>query len=93
MVVVKVGRRGSLVIPSKERKRAKITEGDRLQVEAQGPGAILPKKLPSLAEVQKKMRGRLPAWSQLEGKADRLIMAELEGAREHPRKHRFNSED
>ncbi len=78
MAIAKVGRRGSLVIPSKERKKAKITEGDRVEVAAEGPGEIRLKKLSSLAEVQRKMRGRLPAWNKLEGKADRLLFKEVE---------------
>ncbi len=78
MAIAKVGRRGSLVIPSKERKKAKITEGDRVEVAAEGLGEIRLKKLPSLAEVQRKMRGRLPAWNKLEGKADQLLFEEVE---------------
>ncbi len=70
-------------IPSKERKKAKITEEDRVEVAAEGPGEIRLKKLPSLAEVQRKMRGRLPAWNKLEGKADRLLFKEVEITRRH----------
>ena len=74
MAIAKVGRRGSLVIPSKERRKAEIADGDRLEVVAEGPGEIILRRLPSLAEVQKKMRGRLSPWEELEGKADRLLI-------------------
>lgn len=32
---------------------------------------------PSLSEIQRMVAGRLPQWSELEGKADRLLKAKL----------------
>lgn len=87
MAIAKVGRRGSLVIPSQERRKAKITEGDRVEVAAEGLGEIRLKKLTSLAEVQRKMRGQLPAWDKLEGKADTLLFKEAEITRKHHNTH------
>jgi len=37
----------------------------------------LVRKILSLEKVQKKMAGRLPQWSELEGKADKLILQEI----------------
>lgn len=77
MALVKVGRRGSMVIPSKERRKAKIREGDRLEIRAEGEGLMTIKKVPSLKDVQEKMAGRLPQWSRLEGKADKILEREV----------------
>ncbi|HYY90668.1 MAG TPA: AbrB/MazE/SpoVT family DNA-binding domain-containing protein [Candidatus Dormibacteraeota bacterium] len=77
MALAKVGRRGSLVIPAEERKRAGIGEGDRVEVRFEDEGVILVRKIPSLEKVQKKLAGRLPQWSRLEGKADELILREV----------------
>jgi len=76
LALAKVGRRGSLVIPVTERRRAGIDEGDRVEVRFEGEGTILVRKIPSLKKIQKKMAGRLPAWSELEGKADKLVLRE-----------------
>jgi len=77
MALVKVGRRGSMVIPSRERRKAKIREGDRLEIRAEGEGLMTIKKVPSLKDVQEKMAGRLPQWSRLEGKADKILEREV----------------
>jgi AbrB family looped-hinge helix DNA binding protein len=77
LALAKVGRRGSLVIPAEERKRAGIGEGDRVEVRFEDEGVILVRKIPSLEKVQKKLAGRLPQWSRLEGKADELILREV----------------
>lgn len=77
MTLVKVGRRGSLVIPAEERKRAEIGEGDHVGVAAKEVGLLIIRKVPSLKDVQEKMAGRLPQWSELESKADELIEKEL----------------
>jgi len=79
MSLVKVGRRGSIVIPSRERKKAKINEGDRVEIRAEGDGLLRIKKVASLKDIQEKMAGRLPQWSKLEGKADKLLERELKG--------------
>lgn len=77
MALVKVGRRGSMVIPSSERRKAKIKEGDHVEIRAEGDGLLRIKKVASLKDVQEKMAGRLPQWSKLEGKADKLLEREL----------------
>ena len=46
----------------------------KLQFEREG--VILVRKISSLEKVRKKMAGRLPQWSQLEGKADELVLRE-----------------
>ncbi len=81
MTIAKVGKRGCLVIPAKERKEAEIQGGDYVEVLVKGPGLLIIRKVPSLREVQRKMASRLPQWSELEGVADELLEKELqEGA-------------
>lgn len=82
MALVKVGRRGSLVLPSKERRRAKIEQGDRVEVKAQEQGVLLIRKVPTLKMIHERIGGKLPQWPELEGQADRLL--ELEGKRKKP---------
>jgi len=77
MALVKVGRRGSMVIPSRERRKAKIKEGDRVEISAEGEGLLTIKKVPNLKDIQEKMAGRLPQWSKLEGKADKILEREV----------------
>lgn|GEM_PF-4486737 len=77
MALVKVGKRGGMVIPSEERKKAKINEGDRVQVIALREGELLVKRTPSLKDIQRRMAGKLPQWNELEGKADELLTKEL----------------
>ena len=77
MALAKVGKRGSLVIPAEERRRAGIGEGDRVEVKFEEEGVILVRKIPSLEKVQRKLAGRLPQWSRLEGKADKLVLQEV----------------
>jgi len=77
MTLAKVGKRGTVVIPSKERKRAEIQEGDYVEVTARETGLILIRKAPSLKEIQAKMAGKLPQWNELEGKADELLEKEM----------------
>jgi AbrB family looped-hinge helix DNA binding protein len=76
MVVVRIGKRGTLVIPSKERKKGGMDEGDKVDVTAEGTGVLIIKRVFSLNEVQRRMAGRLPQWSELEGKADHLLERE-----------------
>jgi len=76
MTLAKVGKRGTVVIPSQERKRAEIQEGDYVEVTARETGLILIRKAPSLKEIQTKMAGKLPQWNELEGKADELLERE-----------------
>ncbi len=61
------------MIPSAERRKAEIKEGDRVEVQAEGKGLILVRKVASLQEIRKKMSGKLPQWPELEGKADRIL--------------------
>jgi AbrB family looped-hinge helix DNA binding protein len=77
MTLAKVGKRRTVVIPSKERKRAEIREGDYVEVTARETGLILIRKTPSLKEIQKKMSGKLPQWNELEGKVGELIEKEV----------------
>jgi len=79
VTIVKIGRRGSVVIPSEERRKAEIEEGDRVEVVARGPGPLVLRRVPKLKEAQKKMAGRLPQWRELEGKADELAEKEVKG--------------
>lgn len=83
MTLVKVGRRGSMVIPSRERRKAKIKEGDRVEIRAQGEGLMTIRKVPDLKDIQKKMGGRLPQWNKLEGKADKVLVSMFGADREH----------
>lgn len=76
MPLAKVGRRGSLVLPSAERKKARIEEGDKVEVEAKGEGLLLVKKVSNLNEIRRKVSGRLPQWTELEGRADSLLQKE-----------------
>jgi len=76
MTLAKIGRRGSLTIPAREREKAEIDEGDRVEIVARESGLLIIKKVPSLKEVQRKMAGKLPQWSELEGKADELLAKE-----------------
>jgi AbrB family looped-hinge helix DNA binding protein len=77
MTLAKVGKRGTVVIPSKERKKAEIKEGDYVEITASETGQILIKKAPSLKQIQTKMAGKLPKWDELEGKADELLEKEV----------------
>ncbi|MGQ9551773.1 MAG: AbrB/MazE/SpoVT family DNA-binding domain-containing protein [Candidatus Bathycorpusculaceae bacterium] len=76
MTLAKVGKRGTVVIPSKEREKAEIGEGDYVEITAKETGLILMRKAPSLKEIQTKMAGKLPQWDELEGKADELLERE-----------------
>ena len=76
MTLAKVGKRGTVVIPSKERKKAEIEEGDYVEITARETGLIVMRKAPSLKEIQIKMAGKLPQWDELEGKADELLEKE-----------------
>jgi AbrB family looped-hinge helix DNA binding protein len=84
LALAKVGRRGSLVIPASERRRAGIDEGDRVEVRSEEEGLILVRKIASLEKVRKKMAGRLPQWNELEGKADELVLRETRKERHQP---------
>jgi AbrB family looped-hinge helix DNA binding protein len=76
ITLAKVGKRGTVVIPSKERKKAEIKEGDYVEITTKETGLILIRKAPSLKETQTKMAGKLPQWDELEGKADELLEKE-----------------
>ncbi len=73
LTLARVGRRGSLVIPSAEREKAHIREGDRVEVQANATGLLTVTKVPSISEVRKKLAGKLPQWPELEGTADELL--------------------
>jgi AbrB family looped-hinge helix DNA binding protein len=77
--LAKVGKRGGLVIPSEERRKAQIDEGDRVEVRANGTGFLIVRKVPRMDEVRKKLSGKLPQWSELEGQADELLEKEAQG--------------
>ena len=79
MTLAKVGRRGSLVLPAEERRKAEIVEGDRVEVMARDAGILVVRKVKSLKEIQKRMAGRLPQWTELEGTADRIAEREATG--------------
>jgi hypothetical protein len=55
-----------------------------VEVRSEGEGIILMRKIPSLKKIQKKMSGRLPAWSELEGKADGLVLRETRKEKHQP---------
>lgn len=76
MTLAKVGRRGSLIIPSAEREKAHIREGDRVEVHANASGLLTVRKVPNISEIRKKITGKLPQWAELEGKADELLESE-----------------
>ena len=76
LTLAKVGRRGSLTIPSAEREKAHIKEGDRVEVQASATGLLTVRKVPNITEVRKKLNGKLPQWPELEGKADELLKRE-----------------
>jgi len=76
LTLAKVGKRGGLVIPSQERRKAEIEEGDRVEVQASGRGFLVVKKVPRIEEVRKKLSGKLPQWPELEGRADELLEKE-----------------
>ncbi len=76
MTLAKVGRRGCLVLPAEERRKAKIVEGDRVEVIARDAGILVVRKVRSLKEIQKRMAGRLPQWTELEGTADGIAQRE-----------------
>ena len=79
MTLAKVGRRGSLVLPAEERRKAEIGEGDRVEVMAREEGLLVVRKVRSLKEIQKRMAGRLPQWTELEGTADDIAEKEAAG--------------
>ena len=64
------------MIPSQERRKAEIEEGDRVEVQASGRGFLVVKKVPRIEEVRKKLSGKLPQWPELEGRADELLEKE-----------------
>jgi bifunctional DNA-binding transcriptional regulator/antitoxin component of YhaV-PrlF toxin-antitoxin module len=64
------------VIPSEERRKAQIDEGDKVEVRARGRGFLVVRKVPRIDEVRKKLTGKLPQWSELEGQADELLEKE-----------------
>jgi AbrB family looped-hinge helix DNA binding protein len=76
LTLAKVGRRGNLTIPSAEREKAHIKEGDSVEVQANATGLLTLKKVPKLADVQKRLVGKLPQWPELEGRADELLKNE-----------------
>jgi AbrB family looped-hinge helix DNA binding protein len=78
LTLAKVGKQGSLVIPSEERRKAQIDEGDRVEVQASGRGLLVVRKVPRIADVRKKLSGKLPQWSELEGQADELLEKEAQ---------------
>jgi bifunctional DNA-binding transcriptional regulator/antitoxin component of YhaV-PrlF toxin-antitoxin module len=77
LTLAKVGKRGGLVIPSEERKKAQIDEGDRVEVQASGRGSLVVTKVPRIEDVRKRLSGKLPPWPELEGRADELVEKEV----------------
>ena len=73
---VRIGRRGTITIPSEIRKKVGIKEGDLVEVELTEEGVIRLRKVKDLDSVRKMVEGRLPQWEELEGKADKLLMEE-----------------
>ncbi len=65
------------MIPSEERRKAEIDEGDRVEVRANGRGFLIVRKVPRIKDVRKKLSGKLPQWPELEGKADELLEKEV----------------
>jgi len=55
-----------------------VERGDVVEVVALGKGEILLRKADDLAGVRKMVAGRLPQWSELEGKADALLQREMD---------------
>ncbi len=78
MSFVVLGKKADLVIPSSVRKKADVKRGDVVEVVALRKGEILLRKADDLAGVRKMVAGRLPQWSELEGKADTLLRREME---------------
>ncbi len=78
MSFVRLGKKADLVIPRSVRKKAEIEKGDVVEVVALGRGKILLRKADDLAGVRKMVAGRLPQWSELEGKADALLDRETQ---------------
>ena len=64
------------MIPSEERRKAQIDEGDRVEVQASGRGSLVLTKVPRIEDVRKKLSGKLPQWPELEGQADELLEKE-----------------
>jgi len=73
MSFVTLGKKAELVIPSSVRKKANVGKGDVVEVVALGKGEILLRKADDLVGVRKMVAGRLPQWSELEGRADTLL--------------------
>jgi AbrB family looped-hinge helix DNA binding protein len=76
LTLAKVGKRGGLVIPSEERRKAQIEEGDQVEIQAKGTGSLVVTKLPHIEDVRRKLSGKLPQWPELEGLADELLEKE-----------------
>ncbi len=62
-----------MAIPSAEREKARLKEGDRVEVQANAAGLLTVKKVPNISEVRKKLAGKLPQWPELESKAEELL--------------------
>jgi len=77
MAVAKIGKDGSLVIPTKERNKADIAEGDDVEIVARESGLIVIKKALSLKKIQQKLAGKLPQWRELEGSVDEVLDREV----------------
>ena len=74
---VRIGRRGTLTIPSEIRRKVGIKEGDIVEIELTKEGVIELRKVKDLDSVRKMVEGRLPQWSELEGVADELLLKEM----------------
>jgi bifunctional DNA-binding transcriptional regulator/antitoxin component of YhaV-PrlF toxin-antitoxin module len=64
------------VIPSEERRKAQIEEGDQVDVRAKGRGSPVTTRVHRIEDVRKKLSGKLPQWPELEGQADTLLEKE-----------------
>ena len=78
MPFVTLGKKAELVIPSSVRKKASLERGDVVEVVALRKGEILLRKTDDLTGVMKMVAGRLPQWSELEGRADTLLQREMQ---------------
>ena len=66
---VRIGRRGTITIPSEIRRKVGIKEGDIVEIELTKEGVIELRKVKDLDSVRKMVEGRLPQWKELEGVA------------------------
>jgi AbrB family looped-hinge helix DNA binding protein len=76
MTIVKVGKRGTLILPSRERRKAGIKEGDQVDVISEDVALIIMRQVLSLRGSDN-VEGAPPPWEELEGLADELLSGEF----------------